>query len=197
MSKQAERNLPVILHVSVCAVNDFLRRPALCGPPCLRPARNKKRVVRVGEQLRWRAKGRGSRKGGIWDIENKQRHIVQRPARTPTHPPPEIPSTLVLTFLFLSLVCLLLYLPSLLSFLPLFFLLSITVHISLSLSLWFSGSPYPSFSSLCENCNSGLRSLSLFISQTDMKAKQLSMSLCHSHAIMCAETSYYSQHYWF
>lgn len=49
----------------LCVVNDFLRRPALCGLSCLRPGRNKKRIVRVGEQLRWRAKGRGRRKGGI------------------------------------------------------------------------------------------------------------------------------------
>lgn len=41
----------------LCAVNDFPRPPALCGPPRLRPGRNKKRIVRAGEQLRKTAEG--------------------------------------------------------------------------------------------------------------------------------------------
>ena len=41
----------------LCAVNDFPRPPVLCGPPCLHPGRHKKRIVRVGEQLRRRAEG--------------------------------------------------------------------------------------------------------------------------------------------
>lgn len=43
--------------VCLCAVNDFPRPPALCGPPRLRPGRNKKRIVRAGEQLRKTAEG--------------------------------------------------------------------------------------------------------------------------------------------
>lgn len=61
----SEGNLPVILCVYVCVVTDFPGPPALCGPPCLRPGRKKKRIVRVGEQLRKKAEGRGRRKGGI------------------------------------------------------------------------------------------------------------------------------------
>lgn len=88
----------------LCAVNDFPRPPALCGPPCLRPGRNKQRIVMVGEQQRKRAEGRGRRKGGIHHIENKQGLRVQRPARTPTPSPPKIPLFPLSLFLFLCLL---------------------------------------------------------------------------------------------
>lgn len=51
--------------VCLSTVNDFPRPPALSGPPCLHPGRNKKRIVRVGEQLSERVEGRGRRRGGI------------------------------------------------------------------------------------------------------------------------------------
>lgn len=90
-----------------------------------------------------------------------------------------------------------------------FFPLSLPVRICLPLSLRFSfsfcfpilyssSSPvyfFPLFSLdplLLWKFNCGLRSLGLFTSQTDMKAKHLSMGLRHSHAIMGTETSSYS-----
>lgn len=102
--RQAEHSLPVILRER--GVNDFPRPLALCSPPCLRSGRNKKRIVRVDEKLRWWLED-----AGIYYIEDKQRYTVQRPV---TAPPCPLSSFLRLSVLAVLSVCSLL--SSILSF---------------------------------------------------------------------------------
>lgn len=93
--RQAERSLPVILRER--GVNDFPRPLALCSPPCLRSGRNKKRIVRVDEKLRWWVED-----AGIKHIEDKQRYTVQRPVTPPPCPLSSFLRLSVLTSYFIS-----------------------------------------------------------------------------------------------
>lgn len=149
--------------VCLCAVNDFPRPPALCGPPRLRPGRNKKRIVRAGEQLRRRAEeGR--------DIAyRKQTRPYSTKASEDTPPSSPFPlcphSSYFSCSLFLSVLPLLTSLPSsVLSFLPPLFPLSLktlfwfplplSVSLCPSLPILYSSSAPsipPPASSFCEN----------------------------------------------
>lgn len=182
--------------VCLCAANDSPRPPASCAPPRLRPGRKKKRTVRVG----------GAEEGRDIAYRKQTRPYSTkaskdtRPSSAPWNPLSLCPhSSGLLFFLLLT------FSPHLSS---LSFPLSsedlvpsfLTIYICLPAFLFPSSFLFsPSFSpaaplsilSCCEwSC--GLRSPGLFTSQTDMKAKHLSMGLRHGHAIMGGETSSYS-----